>query len=163
MKVGTLNVATFNVIDVGANVEKASDSRPSVQRVPPILVIGACVLSCTALALTAAFLRPRSFTSFSDAIGYVLDQRGVAYERIFIDRTWPDTVNDITSGANLLIMTPEKGEVAGRLDCRGWKIDCFFTVRELGIYREPLPELTEQRRLPWIVWIEQALGITLWF
>jgi hypothetical protein len=148
---------------VGANVEKASNSRTSVQRVLPFLVIGACLLSCTALAITAAFLRPRNFTSFSDAIGYVLDQRGVAYEHVFIDRTWPDTVNDITYGANLLIVTPAKGGLAGRLDCRGWKTDCFFTVRELGIYREALPELTLQQRLPWVVWIEQALGITLWF
>ena len=144
-------------------MEKASRSQRSAYHVLPLLVIGACLLSCTALALTAAFLRPRHFTSFSDAIGYVLDQHGVAYERIFIDHTWPDTVNDITYGANLLIVTPEKGELAGRLDCRGWKTDCFFTVRELGIYREALPELTLQQRLPWVVWIEQTLGITtLW-
>ncbi len=148
---------------MGANVEKTSNSRPSVQRVLPLLVIGVCLLSCTALALTAAFLRPRSFTTFSDAIGYVLEQRGIPYERVFIDRTWPDTVNDITYGANLLIVTPAQGELAGRLDCRGWKTDCFFTVRELGIYREALPELTQQQRLPWVVWIEQTLGITLWF
>jgi hypothetical protein len=144
-------------------VEKASRSQRSAHHVLPLLIIGACVLSCMALALTAAFLRPHNFTSFSDAIGYVLDQRGVAYEHVFIDRTWPDTVNDITYGANLLIVTPAKGGLAGRLDCRGWKTDCFFTVRELGIYREALPELTLQQRLPWVVWIEQALGITLWF
>ncbi|MGQ9547355.1 MAG: hypothetical protein ACUVSY_01270 [Roseiflexus sp.] len=135
------------------------NSRPAAQQVLPLLIIGASVLSCTALVLTAAFMRPRSFTSFSDAIGYVLEQRGVAYEHVFIDRTWPDTVNDITYGADLLIVTPEKGEVAGRLDCRGWKTDCFFTVRALGIYREALPELTRQQRLSWVAWIEQVSGI----
>jgi hypothetical protein len=72
----------------------------------------------------------------------MLNQRGVAYKHVFIDRTWPDTVNDVTYGAKLLITTLEKGELARRLDCRGWQTDCFFTVRELGIYREALPELT---------------------
>lgn len=144
---------------MGAKVEKSSKSRHSVQRVLPILVIGVCVLGCVTLTLTTVFLRPRTFTSFSEAIGYVLEQRGIAYENIFIDRTWPDTVNDITYGANLLIMTPEKGEVTGRLDCRGWKTDCFFTARALGIYREALPELTQHQRLPWVVWIEQVSAI----
>jgi hypothetical protein len=124
-----------------------------------ILVIAAGLLSCAALALMPALLRPRSFATFSDAIGYVLNQRGVAYESIFVERSWPDTVNDITYGANLLIVTPGKGTVTGRLDCRGWKKDCFFTVRAFEIYREPLPELSEQRRLPWVAWIEQVFDI----
>lgn len=136
-----------------------TSARNLTKHVLPILVIAACILSCVALALAAVFLRPRSFATFSDAIGYVLDQHGIAYESVLIERTWPDTVNDITYGANLLIVTPNKGTVIGRLDCRGWKKDCFFTVRAFEIYREPLPELTEQRRLPWIAWIEQALGV----
>lgn len=131
----------------------------TTKRVLPILIIAACILSCAALAFAAAFLRPRSFVTFADAIGYALDQRGVAYESIFVERVWPDTVNDITYGANLLIVTPDNGTVIGRLDCRGWKKDCFFTVRAFGVYREPLPELTEQRRLPWITWIEQVFGV----
>ncbi len=130
-----------------------------IKRVIPTLVIAACLLGCAALALAAIFLRPHSFATFSEAVGYVLDQRGIAYESVFIDRSWPDTVNDITYGANLLIVLPDNGTVLGRLDCRGWKKDCFFTVREFGIYREPLPALTEQRRLPWIAWIEEALGV----
>lgn len=72
-------------------------------------------------------LHLRRFATFSNMIRYVLDQRGVAYESVFVERTWPDTVNDITYGANLLIVTPDKGTVIGRLDCRGWKKDCFFT------------------------------------
>ncbi|MDW8214616.1 MAG: hypothetical protein RMJ55_13735 [Roseiflexaceae bacterium] len=128
-------------------------------RALPLLVTAAGILSCAALAFAAVFLRPRSFATFSEAVGYVLDQRGVAYESVFIDRSWPDTVNDITYGANLLIVLPDKGTVIGRLDCRGWKKNCFVSVREFGIYREPLPELTEHRRLPWIAWIEQTLGI----
>lgn len=130
-----------------------------IKRVIPTLVIAAYLLGCAALALAAIFPRPRSFATFSEAVGYVLDQRGIAYESVFIDRSWPDTVNDITYGANLLIVLPDNGTVLGRLDCRGWKKDCFFTVREFGIYREPLPALTEQRRLPWIAWIEEALGV----
>ncbi len=130
-----------------------------VKRAFLLIGIIGCVLSCAALAFAAIFLRPRSFATFADAIGYVLDRRGVAYERILIERAWPDTVNDIAYGANLLIVTPDKGTVVGRLDCRGWKTDCFFTVRAFGVYREPLPELTEQRRLPWVAWIEQTLGI----
>jgi hypothetical protein len=118
-------------------VGNASNSRPSAQHVLSLHIIGACVLICTVLALTAVFLHPRNCALFSK-----LNQRGVAYKHVFIDRTWPDTVNDVTYGAKLLITTLEKGELARRLDCRGWQTDCFFTVRELGIYREALPELT---------------------
>lgn len=124
-----------------------------------IVVIAATILACLALAIVAILVRPRSFASFSEAIGYVLDRRGIAYEQIFVDHSWPDTVNDITYGANLLIVTPAKVTVTGRLDCRGWKKDCFFTVRAFGVYREPLPDLTEQRRLPWADWVEQVLGV----
>lgn len=124
-----------------------------------LILITASTAACILAAVVLIALRPRSFTTFSDAIGYMLEQHGVAYENIFVERSWPDTVNDITYGANLLIVTPDTRTVTGRLDCRGWKTDCFFTVREFGIYREPLPELTEQRRLPWAAWIEQAPGI----
>lgn len=153
-----MNVGTLERYRAGANVKKVSNSRHSAQRVLPLLVIGACVLSCMALALTVTFLRPRSFTTFSDAIGYVLQQRGIPYERVFLDRTWPDTVNDISYGADLLITLPGGKDATGRLDCRGWKTDCFFTVRAFAIYREPLPELSQQRRLPWVEWLERTVA-----
>lgn len=126
-----------------------------------IIVSGAIVVSCMALALAALLLRPPAFTSFSEAIGYELDRRGVTYERVYIDHSWPDTVNDITYGADVLITMPDGKDTVGRLDCRGWKTDCFFTVRAYGIYREPLPELSQRRRLPWVEWLEGIVNRTL--
>lgn len=119
---------------------------------------GVIIFGCAAITLAMLVVRPRSFTSFPEAIGYQLEQRGIAYQNIFIDRSWPDTVNDITYGANLVITLDGAEDVVGRLDCRGWQRDCVFTIRSFGIYREPLPELTQRQTLPWVEWLER-IGI----
>lgn len=122
-----------------------------------IAVFGIIVFACVAVMLVTLFLRPRSFTSFPEAIGYQLERRHVAYEHVYLDRAWPDTVNDVSYGATLVIQAQGRDDIIGRLDCRGWKTDCHFTVRAFGIYREPLPELSHTRRLPWVTWAEGIL------
>lgn len=123
-----------------------------------VIASGIIVFACAALAIAPLLLRPRSFASFPEAIGYELEQRGIAYQNVFIDRSWPDTVNDITYGANLVITMNDAEDIVGRLDCRGWQRDCVFTIRSFGIYREPLPELAQRRTLPWVEWLER-IGI----
>jgi hypothetical protein len=103
--------------------------------------------------LTAA-LRPPRFSSRVDAIGYVLAQRNVRYEVIYVNRTWPDTVNSIVYGANLRVIMRDRSELPGRVECRTGDHDCYISVDKLGLDRISIPDLTVQRDPPILIWLE---------
>jgi hypothetical protein len=102
----------------------------------------------------AYVLRPPTFTTRRAAIGYVLEQRGITYEQVYIDRSWPDSVNTIAYSANLIIVLREQREVPGYLSCRNSDRDCTINVQRLGIDRVSIPDLTQQRRVPLLEWLE---------
>jgi hypothetical protein len=116
-----------------------------------------CV-ACVALASVALWLRPRQFTTFSDAIGYSLIQHDIGYEQIYIDHSWPNTVNTIRYAANLDVRLPGRSPIYGQLECRIERTTCFYSLPSLGIMNEPLPDLVEERETPvWLLWAEDVL------
>jgi hypothetical protein len=119
--------------------------------------LGSVVLACAVLAILALWLRPRQFTTHRDAIAYALDRHGIAYQQVYIDHAWPDTVHTERFAANLDVRLSGGRQVFGLLACRSGRTRCSFSVTSLGIEDEPLPELVDARREPWIVWLEQAL------
>jgi hypothetical protein len=127
------------------------------------LLIGGSVILCLGLVVLALAARPRQFTSHRDAIGYALTQRNIAYDAIFINRTWPDTLTNEYYGANLQVQLPSGRTVAGRLECRVERTQCRFSLATLGIVRQPLPELVAEREGPeWLQWLEdvgEGLGV----
>lgn len=123
------------------------------------LALGAVSIVCLLGAVLALALRPRQFTTHRDAIGAALVQRGITYEVIYINRTWPDTLTDEVYGAQLDVRLPGGRSVPGRLECRVRRTDCYFHLASLGIERQPLPELVEEREWPaWLVWLAARLN-----
>lgn len=114
-----------------------------------LLLVTACVAGGVVISL-----RPPVFTSFNDAIAYDLQQRGVPYRTIMINHTWPDTVNDQRYGAQLMVELNDRSMAHGRLECRQQKRGCYFSLTEVGIRRQELPELGVERPWPWMVWWE---------
>ena len=122
------------------------------------LALGAMSIVCLVGAVLAVALRPRQFTTHRDAIGAALAQRGIAYEIIYINRTWPDTLTDEVYGAQLDVRLPGGRRVPGRLECRVRRTNCYFHLAPLGIERAPLPELVNERERPaWLAWLVARL------
>ncbi|MDZ4717294.1 MAG: hypothetical protein SH847_02395 [Roseiflexaceae bacterium] len=127
-------------------------SRSTIQRA--IALIAGLCLACVLVGTLAIVLRPRTFTERVDAIGYGLEQHGIAYERIYIDQGWPDQINDITYGANLLVIVPGKGQIGGRIDCKNGDHTCEIAFPRLNIGPTPVPDLTETHDMPLFTWLE---------
>lgn len=119
-----------------------------------LLALGGLPLLCAAVLLLAFALQPPRFTSRADAIGYVLQQRGIIFEHVYVNRAWPDTVNSITYGANLIIVLSGVEEVPGRIECRSGEQNCYINVVRLGIDRAPIPDLSKPREAPLLTWLE---------
>jgi hypothetical protein len=130
----------------------------SQQRVLRRLILGISTLSIGACIVVSALvlLRPPRFSNFIDAIGYDLRQRGVQYRQVMINHAWPDTVNYQRYGAQLLVELDDHSAVHGRLECREEKKQCYFSLTELQINRQPLPELEPETPWPWLEWWDRA-------
>jgi hypothetical protein len=108
--------------------------------------------------MLAIALRPRTFTNRVEAIGSILEQRGVAYQNIYIDQGWPDRINNMTYGANLLVIVPGKGQIGGRIDCKHGERTCEIAFPKLGIDSTPIPDLTTPHNLPLLTWLEARVA-----
>lgn len=126
-------------------------------------LVAGLVLACAVASALVVALRPRQFTTHRDAIGFELASRDIAYQQIYLNRSWPDTLTDEYYGADLQVLLPSGRNAVGRLECKVRRTNCMFTVRTLGIFREPLPELVAEAEQPeWLRWAEQMaarLGI----
>jgi hypothetical protein len=121
-------------------------------------LVAASVLTCVLATGIVAALRLRNFATYQDAIGYVLDQRSVAYQRVLVERAWPDTVNTLYYGANVFVILNDTRRIGGRLECAtpdGHR--CKVVLRDLNIAGEALPELSEQRRWRLPAWVQKLL------
>lgn len=121
-------------------------------------LVAASVLACVLGTALVAALRPRNFATYQDAIGYVLDQRSVAYQRVLVERAWPDTVNTIYYGANVFVILNDTRRIGGRLECAtpdGHR--CKVVLQDLDIAGESLPELRESMSWHWPAWVQKLL------
>lgn len=128
------------------------------RRLLPLML--ACVLLCVLALGAVLFLRPRSFTSHEEAIGYVLEQHDVAYKQISLAQTRLDTLNfysygrySAPYGAGVTVQLTTGRRVNGRLECQNQTSSCYLYLSEVGITNELVPELTTTahwRPLDWL-------------
>lgn len=119
------------------------------------LALGGASVACLVLAVLALALRPRTFSTHQDAIGYELVQRGIAYQAIYFDRSWPDTLSSDRFSANVDLRLSSGRRVFGMIECRVQRQQCSFSLPSLDIMNAPLPELVPAEQAPWMVWLEQ--------
>lgn len=120
--------------------------------------VTAVVLGCLLTTVLVAALRPRSFSTYQDAIGHVLEQRAIGYRRISVQRMWPDTVNTLFYTANVSVLLNDARSIGGRLECAtpdGRR--CTVVLRELNIAGEAVPELSEGTGWRWPAWVQKLL------
>ena len=126
-----------------------------------VLLVGALVLACVLATGLVAALRPHTFSTHQDAIGYVLDQHAISYTRIVVQHRWPDNVNTLFYAANVSVQLPDMRHADGRLECQtpdGRR--CIVNLRDLGVVSEPIPELSEQRQWSLPGWARNLLPHT---
>lgn len=136
--------------------------RPGAVRLIAIAFASAfvCIL---ALGLVVAS-RPRTFASYTDAIGYKLDQRNIAYERIALAQTRLDSLNfysygrySAPYGAGVTIQLAAGRRVNGRLECRVQMTSCYLYLSDLGFNGELLPDVTAEQRWTPLDWMLKYL------
>jgi hypothetical protein len=138
------------------------DDRRQVGKLSVALLLGlttTCLLGMT----LAILLRPPRFTTHRQEIAYVLDQQGIAYERIRLEQDWRDTQNFYAYadysvyGADVIVQLRGGREVRGRIDCHEKRTACHLFLRSLGIPDVALPDLVAAAEWPWLDWLERML------
>jgi hypothetical protein len=124
-------------------------------RIIVLVAIGFCLV-----AASLAVLRTRTpqFTDFPEALQYQISQRGVAVEHVYLSRGFADMLTDEVFSANLSVELAGGEALPGRIECKLGRTRCHFTVREVGIYRQPLPDLATVRPIAWLDWLEAQIG-----
>lgn len=126
-----------------------------------MLLLIAATLMCAFTAVATVLLRPPTIRNHGEAIATVLDRQGIAYERVSTDQGWPAAVNYYAYGpaiypysANVVILLANGESIPGKLECADDRRRCDITIARLGIDREPIPDISEHRPLPWVEWFE---------
>jgi hypothetical protein len=129
-------------------------------RVRVFLLLLAPALACALVAAATLLLRPRSFGSHQETIGYVLEQHGVRYRSIALNQNWPEAVNYYAYGhqvypfnVNVTVVLADGNEVPGRLECLDDRRRCTLYVPRLGIDKLRLPDVSARRAWPWEAWL----------
>jgi hypothetical protein len=80
-----------------------------------------------------------------------------------MNRSWPDNVNTDHYMANVAVQLQDLRQVWGRMECRTADgKGCWVSFQELGIVREPIPDLTPPEQWSWRGWLQRLLpGISL--
>lgn len=131
------------------------NDRPYLSRMA-ILVLAAVVAACVLAAGVTFWLRPRWFDTHQEAIGYMLDRHGIAYERVEVTHVWPDTLDRDAYAADVVVLRAGANEAIGRIVCASGMSACYLRLRSLGIIHEPVPELAPPS--PWRSWLKQNLA-----
>jgi hypothetical protein len=123
------------------------------------LLIG--LVAASALATGAAiFLIPPRFETHNEAIGYILDQRGIAHDKIRLIHAWPDTLGRHTYSADVIVRLRDAGEISGRIECKVENSQCSLYLRRLGIWHEPVPDLAVTPA--WLAALRRYLSTAWW-
>lgn len=127
-----------------------------------LILITAATAACILAAALLVALRPRPIASHADAIAVVLEQRGIAHERIVTAQVWPAAVNYYAYGpsvypysATVSVTLPGGDVLPGSLECADDRRRCRVTIARLEIDREPIPDISATRPLPWMVWVQR--------
>lgn len=135
------------------------------QLVPRLALVAlVCVPACVLALGVVVALRPRSFASHEEAIGYMLEQHNVAYERISLAQTRLDTLNFLSYGrysapygAGVTVQLSAGGHANGRIECQVQMTSCYLYLSELGFNGELVPEVTTEQRWGPLDWVWRRL------
>jgi hypothetical protein len=123
-----------------------------------LLVLAALCTACTLTAAVVAWARPRTFATRIEAVGYVLEQRGVPYEHIYITQNWPESVNTLYYAATLDVGVRGMGNVGGMIECRNGRQSCLIALPRLGIFNLAIPDTTTVKRPALLTWIDERMA-----
>ena len=129
--------------------------RPHLSRIA-ILVLVSMAAGCVLIAGVTFWLRPQWFDTHQEAIGYVLDRHGIAYEQVKVQQVWPDTLDREAYAADVVVLRAGADQVIGRIVCAEGRSRCYVRLRALGMFHEPVPELAAPS--PWRTWLKQNLA-----
>jgi hypothetical protein len=121
------------------------------------LLIG-LVLACLLGTSAAASLRPRRITTHVEAVGYVLEQHGVAYEEIRVARNWSGLLQRDAFAADIVVRLSNRDEARGWIECQVRNRVCSLYMSKLGLMHKALPELARRHPRTWLDWIEDILS-----
>ncbi len=131
------------------------NDRPYLSQIA-ILVLAGITAGCVLTAGITLWLRPRWFDTHQEAIGYILDRHGIAYERVEVMHVWPDTLDRDAYAADVVVLRASAKQVVGRIVCASRMSACYLRLRSLGITHEPVPELAAPS--PRRSWLKQNLA-----
>ncbi|MCS6939762.1 MAG: hypothetical protein NZM94_10850, partial [Roseiflexus sp.] len=57
--------------------------------------------------------------------------------------------------ATVSVTLPGGDVIPGSLECADDRRRCRVTIARLGIDREPIPDISTTRPLPWMVWLQR--------
>jgi hypothetical protein len=126
----------------------ANDGLPG-KRIAWLLLglVAGCLIATGAVAV----LMPPRFETHNEAIGYVLNQHGIAHDDVKVFRSWPDTLSRDMYSADVVVQSRDAGQISGRIECKVQRSQCSLYLRRLGIWHEPVPELAIKP-----AWLTQA-------
>jgi hypothetical protein len=131
------------------------NDRPYLSRIA-ILVLASVAAGCVFATSVTVWLRPQWFDTHQDAISYVLDRQGIAYEKVQVMHVWPDTLDRDAYAADVVVLRANANQAIGRIACTTGRSACYLRLRALGIIREPVPELAAPS--PWRTWLKHNLA-----
>ncbi len=131
------------------------NDQPYLSRIA-ILVLASMTAGCMVAAGVTLWLRPRWFDAHQQAIGYILDRHGIAYQQIEVMHVWPDTLDHNSYGADVMVLRTSADQAIGRIVCASGKTGCYLRLPTLDIIHEPVPELAAPS--PWRSWLKQNLA-----
>jgi hypothetical protein len=129
--------------------------RPHLSRIA-ILALASVATGCVLAASVALWLRPQWFDTHQEAIGYMLDRHGIAYEQVAVMHIWPDTLDHNSYGADVVVLRHNADQAIGRIVCVSGKTGCYLRLPSLHILHEPVPELATPS--PWRTWLKHTLA-----
>ena len=131
------------------------NARPYLSRIA-ILILASVAVGCMLATGATVWLRQQWFDTHQEAIGYVLDRHGIAYEQVEVMHVWPDTLDRNSYGADVVVLRNNADQAVGRIVCASEKTGCYLRLPTLGIIHEPVPELAAPS--PWRTWLKQNLA-----
>jgi hypothetical protein len=129
--------------------------RPYLSRIA-ILALASVAAGCVLAAGVTVWLRPQWFDTHQEAIGYILDRHGIAYEQVKVMHVWPDTLDRDAYAADVLVLRASADQAVGRIVCASGMTECYLRLTALGIIHESVPELAAPS--PWRAWLKQNLA-----
>jgi len=115
------------------------------------------VIMCLLGVSAVSWVRPRRIRTHLDAVAYVLDRQGIAYEQIRVAHTLTGLLQRDAYAAGIVVRLSDGRELQGSVECRVLHSICSLDLGKLGLRREPLPELDSKDRWPWLTWLDRNL------